>query len=219
METNIFNMTDSLISGQEISIGYLKPNILLLDNFDSFTYNLADYLLRLGANCTVMRNNQALNTLLSKSWDGIVLSPGPGRPENAGNLMPILERVGGKIPVLGVCLGHQAIGMLFGAQLVKAERPMHGKLSSLRHSGSGVFKNIPQNIKVVRYHSLVLRSVSLPLQIIAETEKDEIMAIYHSELPFSGIQFHPEAVLTEYGLEMLQNWLSHIALNMKENEG
>lgn len=183
-------------------------NVLLIDNFDSFTYNLVDYLEQLGGKCTVIRNNVALETIMTEEYEGIVLSPGPETPTRAGNLMKIVANYQAKIPMLGVCLGHQAIGEFFGAKLVKAFRPMHGKLSILKTFPDKLWEGIPDSFQVVRYHSLVLAHLPADLKILATTSDGEIMAIRHVSLPIWGVQFHPEAVLTEYGLTMLQNWLA-----------
>ena len=184
-----------------------QPSILLLDNYDSFTYNLYDYLCRLGANCTVFRNHVSMAEIDAVHWDGIVLSPGPGRPEQAGIMMQLIERHAGKVPILGVCLGHQAIGIYLGAELVKADKPMHGKVSAITHNNTGVFTGLPREIKVVRYHSLLLQQ--LPRQVVcnAQTLQGEIMGIRYPKLKLGGIQFHPEAALTEFGLLMLGNWI------------
>ncbi|GAB4334104.1 MAG: aminodeoxychorismate/anthranilate synthase component II [Flammeovirgaceae bacterium] len=184
--------------------------ILLLDNFDSFTYNLVDYLEQLGADCKVFRNNEPLQNIILQDYDGLVLSPGPETPQKAGCLLEVLEYYYQKLPILGVCLGHQAIGEFFGAKLIKAHKPMHGKISSIYCKKDAIFQNLPQSFEVVRYHSLVLHQIPRNLTVIAETNEKEVMAIHHYSLPIWGVQFHPEAILTQFGLEILKNWLNQV---------
>lgn len=185
-------------------------NILLIDNYDSFTFNLYDYLLQTGARSTVLRNDAfQLEELELLDFQGIVLSPGPKRPSDAGLLMQVLERYHQHMPILGICLGHQAIGEFFGANLIKAAQPMHGKTSTIRHQGHWIFEGIPTAFKVMRYHSLILESLEgLPLEVIAATETGEIMALQHESLPLLGLQFHPESILTEHGLKIITNWVA-----------
>ncbi len=185
------------------------PRILLIDNYDSFTYNLYDYFLQLGTSCTVVRNDEwLLSDFLTFPFDALVLSPGPKKPLDAGLLMPLIELFHQKIPILGICLGHQGIGEFFGATLKKADLPMHGKTSTLRHSGHPLFANMPEQFEVMRYHSLILKNLeNTNLEIIAQTPEGEIMAIAHKELAITGVQFHPESILTEYGLLILSNWI------------
>lgn len=182
--------------------------ILLLDNFDSFTYNLVDYFNQLGISVKVFRNSDSLEEIVSYTYAGVVLSPGPERPSAAGNLMDIIAHYDGKLPVLGICLGHQAIGLHLGANLEKAAYPMHGKLSAVKTSTGILFKGIPEEIEVVRYHSLVLKNLPEEIKPVAFTHTHELMAFESKGGNLCGIQFHPEAVLTEYGLEMLKNWAS-----------
>jgi anthranilate synthase component II len=182
--------------------------ILLVDNYDSFTYNLLDYVLSLGAECKVLRNDLPFETFLAYDWDGIILSPGPGKPSEANSLMQILDYFHDKKPILGICLGHQAIGEYFGAELEKAPKPMHGKISEVILSNEPVFEEIPEKINVTRYHSLIVSRLKDNMKCIAKTTEDNlVMGIKHEKLPVLGIQFHPEAHLTEFGKQMISNWL------------
>lgn len=182
--------------------------ILLLDNFDSFTYNLVDYFNQLKIGCHVVRNDVSLEEISRYKFDGIVLSPGPEIPEKAGNLMAVLSHYHKKLPILGICLGHQAIGQFFGAQVQRAVKPMHGKLSRIKLEKDVIFTGIPSEINVVRYNSLVVKGGGDELQILARCENNEVMALRHRDLRLWGVQFHPEAALTEHGLNILKNWLS-----------
>lgn len=185
--------------------------ILLLDNYDSFTYNLYDYLLQTGNTCWVVRNDAvSIEDLLDADFQAIVLSPGPKRPQDAGILMSVIAQFYDKMPMLGVCLGMQAMGEFFGAKLVHARAPMHGKTSPIEHLGHPIFEGIPDQFEVMRYHSLVLESLKeTDLQAIASTLDGELMALQHAYLPLVGVQFHPESILTEYGLQMIQNWVTY----------
>ena len=182
--------------------------ILIIDNYDSFTYNLADYFKQLGCRVQVIRNDDDRYLTKLNEFEGIILSPGPGTPATANLLNAyIKEIITLKIPVLGICLGHQALGEYFGMKLIKAEKPMHGKISLLQHNSDALFKDVPDFFDVVRYHSLVLESVKSPLQALCYTHKKELMAFKHEFLPIHGLQFHPESVLTKYGQKILKNWL------------
>ena len=185
--------------------------LLLLDNFDSFTFTLADYLRQLGAEVVVRRNDVALSDLSAAEFDGIVLSPGPGQPAQAGVMPALIQEYYQRLPMLGVCLGHQALGEFFGGQVVRAARPMHGKVSALTQSASSLlFEGLPASFSVTRYHSLLLAE-PLPDQLIALAHtlgaQPELMAFCHRTLPLYGVQFHPEALLTDHGLAILANWL------------
>jgi anthranilate synthase/aminodeoxychorismate synthase-like glutamine amidotransferase len=185
--------------------------IFVLDNYDSFTYNLVHLMGSLGAEMVVERNREtSVAAIIAMRPDGILLSPGPSRPENAGCMLDLIHAAAGRIPMLGVCLGHQAIGHAFGAKVVSAKRIMHGKLSTIHHDGKGVFQNVPQDFKAVRYHSLALEEATLPdcLEITARSEDGEIMGVRHKELPVEGIQYHPESIMTEAGRQQLMNFLS-----------
>ncbi len=184
--------------------------LLMIDNYDSFTYNLVQYFGELGADVQVHRND-ALTLEQIAAWQPsqIVLSPGPCTPSEAGICVPLIERFAGVIPILGVCLGHQAIGQAFGGHIVRAGRVMHGKLSQVTHNGCGVFAGLSCPLKVTRYHSLVIERASLPscLEITGESDDGEIMGVRHKELAVEGVQFHPEAILTHQGHELLANFL------------
>ena len=185
--------------------------IFVLDNYDSFTYNLVHLMGSLGAEMVVERNREtSVAAIMAMRPDGILLSPGPSRPENAGCMLDLIHAAAGRIPMLGVCLGHQAIGHAFGAKVVSAKRIMHGKLSMIHHDGQGVFQNVPQDFKAVRYHSLALEEATLPdcLEITARSEDGEIMGVRHKELPIEGIQYHPESIMTEAGRQQLMNFLN-----------
>ncbi|OEK06824.1 anthranilate synthase component II [Roseivirga misakiensis] len=182
--------------------------ILLIDNYDSFTYNLVDYFNQLGIEVKVMRNNVSLDQLNPDDFSGIVLSPGPEKPSDAGNLLPIIAQFLGRLPMIGICLGHQAIAQHLGAKLEKAKRPMHGKISQIEASDSHMYDGLPLTFNVVRYHSLIVAELPKILTPTAKTSTGELMSFEGSEdLKVWGIQFHPEAFLTEYGLEILKNWV------------
>jgi anthranilate synthase component 2 len=185
-------------------------NLLVVDNFDSFTYTLVDYLRQAGATCRVVRNDAPWDQL-TQPCDAVMLSPGPGTPRQAGRLMDVVAHFYERVPMLGVCLGHQAIGSFFGAQLTMADRPMHGKVSTITADLTDtLFAGLPAQFSVTRYHSLVLRDLPDELVSTAQTDQNEIMALRHRWLPLRGVQFHPEAILTEYGLELLKNWVTSI---------
>lgn len=187
-------------------------HILLLDNYDSFTYNLYDYFCRLQCNVTVKRNDEIdLHDNVLKNAEAIVISPGPRRPKDAGITMQVIEAYYHQKPLLGVCLGHQAIGEFFGARLTYANKPMHGKTSLVCHQGDPLFHDIENPFVAMRYHSLVLTELPQCLVSIAQTEENEIMALKHRDLPLYGIQFHPESIMTHYGLNILKNWLMLMA--------
>lgn len=184
--------------------------IVMIDNYDSFTYNLVQYIEELGAPVEVFRNDQVTPAEIEALQpDGIVISPGPGRPESAGITLEVLKRFSGKIPILGVCLGHQAIGAVFGAEIVSAGRLMHGKTSIITHDGEALFRSIRKPFQAMRYHSLVISRESLPvcLTVTAESDDGEIMGIRHREHPTEGIQFHPESIMTPVGKRLLRNFL------------
>ena len=182
--------------------------ILLLDNYDSFVHNLARYFEELGAETLVVRNDAiTVDEIRRLRPQAIVLSPGPCTPSEAGITLKVIRQLGGVIPILGVCLGHQAIGMAFGARLCRAAQPMHGRTSLVRHSGQGLFAGLPQPLRVMRYHSLIVDQIASPLRVISQTEDGIVMGIEHESLPIWGVQFHPESVLTLGGHALLSNYL------------
>jgi len=185
--------------------------VLVIDNYDSFTYNLVQYLGELGAEVRVVRNDAvSLETLAADPPQRIVISPGPGRPEQAGVTMSVIRRFGQTTPILGVCLGHQAIGAVFGGRVVRAVAPLHGKTSTIEHDGRGVFAGLTQPFTAARYHSLVVAEEGLPpdLEVCARTREDGvIMGLRHRSWPVHGVQFHPESILTGEGRRILRNFL------------
>jgi len=185
-------------------------HVVVIDNYDSFTYNLVQYFMELGAQVTVFRNDDiTVAELAAMAPDRIVISPGPGRPEAAGISESVIRELGDKFPILGVCLGHQAIGQVYGGKVIHAPTLVHGKTSPILHNGTGVFRGIPSPYNATRYHSLIVDRATLPdvLEITATTEEGLIMGVRHRNLSVEGIQFHPESILTEYGKELLNNFL------------
>jgi len=182
---------------------------LLIDNFDSFVFNLAQYLGTLGAEPIVVRNDASIEQLKELRPDAIVISPGPGHPEHAGCCVRAIHEFAGRVPVLGVCLGHQAIGLAFGGKVVRAEKLMHGKTSTIHHRSTGVFRGLPNPLTATRYHSLVIQPDSLPgeLEVTAETSDGVIMGVRHRVHPIEGVQFHPESIITPEGMALLNNFL------------
>jgi len=189
--------------------------LLLIDNYDSFTYNLLHYLGELGAKVEVVRNDvlSVDEVLEMKGLEGIVISPGPCTPNESGICLDLIKRVKGKKPLLGVCLGHEAIGQAFGGKVIKAKEPMHGKVSEVVHDGKGIFHNIPSPFKATRYHSLIVDDKTLPscLKVGAKTKDGVIMAMRHMNFPIFGVQFHPESIASEYGHALLGNFLKVVS--------
>ena len=186
--------------------------ILLIDNYDSFTYNLFHYISRFKKNVDVIRNDEIDGiTVLKKKYNKIVISPGPGQPNHAGNCLKIVSHVYKKIPILGVCLGHQIIAQVFGGKIIKAKNLMHGKTSKIKHSKKGLFKNIQNNFIATRYHSLIVDRKSLPKNLIitAETKNKTIMGLMHNEYNIHGFQFHPESISTKMGLKLIKNFIAY----------
>ncbi len=191
------------------------PTLLVVDNYDSFTFNLVQYLGELGATTRVVKNDGITpDEILREAPDGILLSPGPCTPNEAGVCLDIIARVSGRIPIFGVCLGHQAIGQAFGGKVVRADRLMHGKTSPILHDGRGVFEALPSPFEATRYHSLVVERESLPdcLDVSAWTAEGEIMGLRHKELDVEGVQFHPESILTTEGKKLVGNWVRRVTM-------
>ena len=186
------------------------PSVLLVDNYDSFTYNLYQYLGELGAELRVVRNDElSAEAAVALAPDRIVISPGPGTPDQAGITLDLIRRAAGRIPVLGVCLGHQALGQAFGGDVRRAPKLMHGKTSEIHHDGKGVFAGLPDPFTATRYHSLVVERASVPasLEVTAWTDDGIVMGLRHREYPLEGVQFHPESILTTVGKDLLRNFL------------
>jgi anthranilate synthase/aminodeoxychorismate synthase-like glutamine amidotransferase len=189
----------------------VRVRVLVIDNYDSFVFNLVQYLGELGVDPIVQRNDAlTVREALALEPDAILLSPGPGRPEDSGILCALIVVVAGRVPLLGVCLGHQAIGHVFGAKIVRAPELMHGKTSLVRHDGTGVFAGLPSPLEGTRYHSLIVDRDTLPaeLEVTAETDDGVVMGLRHRELAVEGVQFHPESILTVGGHDLLRNWLA-----------
>lgn len=184
--------------------------ILMIDNYDSFTYNLVQYLGELGEELRVFRNDKiTIQEIAELRPDRLVISPGPGSPKDAGVSKGLISHFAGKVPILGVCLGHQCVGEVYGGRIIRANRLMHGKTSLIYHDGKGLFAGLPNPFEATRYHSLLVERESLPgcLEITAETEEGEVMGIRHREFPVEGVQFHPESILTGVGKDILRNFL------------
>ncbi|HEY0261631.1 MAG TPA: aminodeoxychorismate/anthranilate synthase component II [Chitinophagales bacterium] len=198
-------------------------HILLIDNYDSFTYNLYDYVAQNDVQCEVLKNDEiSIEEIEAKNYDGIILSPGPKTPDDAGITKEVIRHFYDKKPILGICLGQQAIGEIFGATLVKANYPMHGKTSevyfetsinSVQENRHFLFEKLNAPFRAMRYHSLILQDIKAPLRVIAKTNSGEIMAIAHENKLLCGVQFHPESILTENGLQIIRNWLFFVKKN------
>ena len=189
---------------------WLNIVILLIDNYDSFTYNLFHYLGELGAEVKVVRNDEiTADEALAMKPDGIVLSPGPCTPNEAGICMDVIRKADGKVPILGVCLGHQSIGQVYGGEIVRAPQPMHGKMSTIHHSGKSVFRGLNNDFQATRYHSLTIDPPSMPdvLEVTATSEDGVIQGVMHKSHPVHGVQFHPESIASENGHALLENFL------------
>ena len=193
------------------------PRVLVVDNYDSFVYNLVQYLGELGADPVVERSDQfALDDVEAMGPDAILISPGPGRPEDAGLSNDLIRAYAGRLPIFGVCLGHQCIGQVFGGQVVRAPEIMHGKTSRIRHAGTGVFAGLPDPLEATRYHSLVVTDVPDVLEVTARTEDGIVMGLRHRVHDVEGVQFHPESILTASGHELLRNFLDRARRDLEE---
>lgn len=195
----------------------MKNKILVIDNYDSFTFNLIQLIGRFTIDITVKRNDKlTIREIELLDPDGIVISPGPGRPENSAISLEVIKQFAKTIPILGVCLGHQAIGYVFGAEIENSQRIMHGKISEVIHDNKTLYAGIPQNFQAGRYHSLIINKKSLPdsLEISSFTNEEEIMGVRHKEYPLEGIQFHPESILTNIGEQLISNWMSQVINNI-----
>ncbi|MEY2469612.1 MAG: anthranilate synthase component, partial [Actinomycetota bacterium] len=193
----------------------MAANVVVIDNYDSFVYNLVQYLGELGAEPTVFRHDEiTVDELAARNADGILISPGPGNPDEAGISNAVIEQLGATTPILGVCLGHQCIGQVFGGRIVRAPTIMHGKTSWVRHEGDGVLAGLADPFEATRYHSLVIDPDSVPasLKVTATTEDGVIMGVAHRELPIEGVQFHPESILTTVGHDLLRTWLAGLGV-------
>lgn len=195
--------------------------LLLIDNYDSFTYNLVHYLGELGAESVVKRNDKiTVDEVIAMNPQAIVLSPGPCTPNEAGVCLDLIKAVGGKIPLLGVCLGHQAIGQAYGGKVIRAPQPMHGKLSTIHHNGEGIFAGLPERFDITRYHSLIVERATLPpcLKVTAETDDGIIMGLEHTSHPVHGVQFHPESIASQQGHALLANFLRLAGFSPKDRK-
>ena len=191
----------------------MKKKVVVVDNYDSFTYNLVQYIETLGADTRVFLNDKTnCSEISQQNPAGLLLSPGPGTPDDAGITLAVISEFAGKVPIFGVCLGHQAIGQAFGGEVVRAGRLMHGKTSLVHHDGRTIFAGMAQPFTATRYHSLLVEASRLPdcLEISARTDADEIMGLRHVSLPVEGVQFHPESFLTENGMRLIENWLESL---------
>jgi len=191
----------------------VKKRVVVVDNYDSFTYNLVQYLETLGGECDVRLNDRVTAAQISElAPAGILLSPGPGNPDDAGVTLSVIQELSGKIPIFGVCLGHQAIGQAFGGRVSRAPELMHGKTSGIVHDGRSIFRGMPSPFEATRYHSLIVEEAAFPaaLEISARTQTGEIMGLRHREFAVEGVQFHPESILTDQGLRMIENWLTSL---------
>ncbi len=188
----------------------MKPRVVVVDTYDSFTYNLVQYLETLGAECEVYLNDRTdPDAVAGRAPQGILLSPGPGTPDDAGVTLAVIAALGPHVPILGVCLGHQSIAQAYGGKIVRAARLMHGKTSLIEHDGAGIFSGLPSPLEATRYHSLLVDAATLPacLRVTARTKEGEIMGLAHQSHRVVGVQFHPESILTEHGLALVRNWL------------
>ena len=191
----------------------MKKRVVVVDNYDSFTYNLVQYIETLGGECEVHLNDRVtVEQIREAKPAGVLLSPGPGDPDDAGITLSVIEQLSGTLPIFGVCLGHQAIGQAFGDKVIRAPELMHGKTSGIEHDGRTIFQGLPSPFEATRYHSLIVEEQSFPpaLEVTARTKKGEIMALRHRKFAVEGVQFHPESILTDHGLRLIENWLGSL---------
>ncbi len=191
----------------------VKKRVVVVDNYDSFTYNLVQYVETLGGECDVRLNDRVtVDEIRQAKPAGVLLSPGPGNPDEAGVTLAVIRELAGELPIFGVCLGHQAIGQAFGGKVVRAPELMHGKTSGIEHDGRGIFQGLPSPFEATRYHSLIVEEAGFPeaLEVSARTAKGEIMGLRHRQHAVEGVQFHPESILTDHGLRMIENWLGSL---------
>jgi para-aminobenzoate synthetase component 2 len=201
-------LTEIAVGGTLLAV---TKRVVVVDNYDSFTYNLVQYLSSLGVECDVRLNDRtSVDGIAESKPHGILLSPGPGNPDDAGVTLDVIRGLSGKIPLFGVCLGHQSIGQAFGGKVVRAPRLMHGKTSPIEHDGKSIFAGVPSPFEATRYHSLIIEEKDLPdcLMVTARTPEGEIMGVRHREFAVEGVQFHPESILTQHGLKLVENWLN-----------
>jgi len=200
-------------AGRRCNAPGVKKRVVVVDNYDSFTYNLVQYVETLGGQCDVRLNDRVtVEEISALAPHGILLSPGPGDPDDAGVTLDVISKLSGKISIFGVCLGHQAIGQAFGGKVIRAPELMHGKTSGILHDGRSIFAGLPSPFEATRYHSLIVEEATFPaaLEVTARTQKGEIMGLRHRELAVEGVQFHPESILTDHGLRLIENWLTSL---------
>jgi anthranilate synthase/aminodeoxychorismate synthase-like glutamine amidotransferase len=199
--------------GPDATLPPVKKRVVVVDNYDSFTYNLVQYLESLGAQCDVRLNDRVtVEEIREVKPAGVLLSPGPGNPDEAGVTLAVIQQLSGELPIFGVCLGHQAIGQAFGGKVGRAPELMHGKTSGIEHDGRTIFHGLPSPFEATRYHSLIVEEASFPaaLEVTARTRKGEIMGLRHRQFAVEGVQFHPESILTDHGLRLMENWLASL---------
>jgi len=199
--------------GVGVTLRAVKTRVVVVDNYDSFTYNLVQYIESLGGECDVRLNDRVtVEQIREARPDGVLLSPGPGNPDEAGVTLSVIEQLSGTLPIFGVCLGHQAIGQAFGGKVIRAPELMHGKTSGIEHDGRTIYQGLPSPFEATRYHSLIVEEASFPeaLEVTARTKKGEIMGLRHREFAVEGVQFHPESILTDHGLRLIENWLTSL---------
>ncbi|MEI9951349.1 MAG: aminodeoxychorismate/anthranilate synthase component II [Pseudomonadota bacterium] len=191
----------------------VKKRVVVVDNYDSFTYNLVQYIESLGGECDVRLNDRvSVEQIREARPAGVLLSPGPGTPDDAGVTLAVIEQLSGSLPIFGVCLGHQAIGQAFGGKVIRAPELMHGKTSGIEHDGRTIYQGLPSPFEATRYHSLIVEEASFPdaLEVTSRTKKGEIMGLRHRKFAVEGVQFHPESILTDHGLRLIENWLGSL---------